>query len=317
MWLDRGWISIGAREESIVRLVARAVCLQAAVVQDRLGEILLAAADTGLSVCLLKGAALEPWIYPGPGFRPMGDIDLLVAPDEQSRFEAILRRHDYVQRSHLPASFYADHHHSMPFWNKQHGFWIEVHTRLFPAVADAFRKQQEAFNYGGIITHRLNAHAQALYTAAHWAYTFPGDKGLIGLIDLGLLLQNAGMPDLRRYQLRERDRDWLLRALSTACALLPSTTTAVDARPRAGPEAVRRRLLLVLGNKYVIDDKPYTRWNSSTVVADYWCALMNTNKPTAALGRLPWWFLFPPRSTNRFSPALAWQRMSRLWRQQF
>ena len=78
----------------------------------------------------------------------MGDIDLLVTEQEQDPFEGILRSKNYLQRSACPPSYYTDHHHSMPFWHPRYGVWIEVHTRLYPDVANVFREQQETSRFG-------------------------------------------------------------------------------------------------------------------------------------------------------------------------
>lgn len=315
MWLEQGSLVLETAEQRTLRIAGRAVSLQARATRDDLGELLVAANDAGISVCLLKGAALEPWVYPGPGYRPMGDIDLLVAEHEQGHFEAILRSHDYVQRSEYPPSYFTDHHHSMPFWHPRYGVCIEVHTRLYPEVANVFREQQETFDYDGVVTGRLNAPAQILYTVSHWAALFPGRKGLIALLDLGLLLRLYGMPDIQLYQLKPDQRKWLERALETACAMLPGKTEAPRAYPETRLEEARCHLLRALARNYIVDGSTYTRWSSSAVIANHWDALMNTTSPAIALGRVPWWFLFPPHSRHRFHPGFLLQRICRLWRQ--
>jgi hypothetical protein len=314
-WLEQGSLVLGTAEQRMLRIAARAVALQARAVREHLGELLAAADNAGVSICLLKGAALEPWVYPGPGYRPMGDIDLLVAEHEQGHFEAILRSKNYVQRSAHPPGYYTDHHHSMPFWHPRYAIWIEVHTRLYPEVANVFRGQQETFDYDGVVTSRLTAPAQILYTVSHWADPFPGPGGLIALIDLGLLLRRYGAPDIQHYHLKPDQREWVQRALETACSLLPQKTGLTPAYAGTRLEETRCHLLRAIARNYVVDGSAYTRWSSSAVIANHWYALMNTTSPALALGRVPWWFLFPPHSTNRFHPGFILQRLSRLWRQ--
>jgi len=314
LWLEQGSLVLGTAQRRMLRMAARAVALQARAVRKHLGELLAAAGNAGVSVCLLKGAALEPWVYPGPGYRPMGDIDLLVTNQEQKPFEGILRSMNYVQRSGCPPSYYTDHHHSMPFWHPRYGVWIEVHTRLYPDVANVFREQQETFDYDGVITGRLKAPAQILYTVSHWADPFPGPGGLIALIDLGLLLRRYGPPDLQHYLFKPDQQKWVRRALKTACAMLPRKTEVSRADPGIRIEEARCHLLHVLASNYIVDGNAYTRWSSSAIIANHWNALMNTTSPAIALARVPWWFLFPPRSVNRFHPGFILQRASRLWR---
>jgi hypothetical protein len=314
-WLEQGSLVPETADQGTLRIAGRAVTLQARATREHLGELLVAAEDAGVSVCLLKGAATEPRVYPGPGYRPMGDVDLLVAEQAQGDFEAILRRNNYVQRSDNPPGFYTRHHHSMPFWHPRYGVWIEVHTRLYPDVANVFREHQEIFDYDGVLTRRLSAPAQMLYTVSHWADPYPGSGGLIALIDLGLLMRLSGTPDIERFQLTPDQREWVQRALETACAMLPRNRDLPPAYPRTRLEATRCHLLRALARDYIVDGRTYTRWSSSAVIANRWNALMNTTSPAIALGRVPWWFLFPPRGCRRFHPGFIVQRASRLWRQ--
>jgi len=55
-----------------------------------LGEILAAYNAAGIQALVLKGAALSHLIYPEPGLRPMGDLDLLVRKAEAWRGQSLL-----------------------------------------------------------------------------------------------------------------------------------------------------------------------------------------------------------------------------------
>lgn len=50
-----------------------------------LEKVLHTLSDQGISVLLLKGAALGPAVYGNPALRPMGDLDLLVRPADAPR----------------------------------------------------------------------------------------------------------------------------------------------------------------------------------------------------------------------------------------
>lgn len=308
---------VSVENEAILRLGARAAALQGANLRERLAHIVACAARQDISVCLLKGAALEPWLYPGPGFRPMADVDLLVEAALQQRFERLLAALGYVQR--LPAPhmhFSADHHHSMPFWHPHHATWIEVHTRLSPPLANALLADQEPFDYHGVEVRRLRARSQICYTVAHWAQLFPAQAGFVALLDLVLLLRRAAPPALDAYELDVSQRAWLGRALSTACSLLPEPVTLEGKSPPRGLACRRGRRLSRLAARYVLDDEPFGRWRSPGVATGRWQALMDTPSSALALLREPWWIVFPPREEGRFSPSLLWSRMSRLWRRE-
>lgn len=316
LWLDQGYAELDKSPQASVCLAAQGACIHARTVRNHLEELLVATSKAGISICLLKGAALEPWLYPQAGFRPMGDIDVLVTGHQQEAFETILRKHGYRQQSARPASYYSHHHHSMPFRHEKLRVWIEVHTRLYPDIANTLRLHQEPLEFGDASCQRLTAHAQALYTVAHWADPFPGSKGLIGLIDLGLLVKASGMPDMLAFHFDAAQKDWLLRALDIATTLLPVNTTTPNNSQHSSLDKIRKNLLRTLANDHVLNSHPDTRWRSQATIATCWEALMNTSNPAIALGKLPWWLLFPPGDTRRFSPVLLGRRLSRLWRTQ-
>jgi hypothetical protein len=304
---------LNADECRVVNLAARAATLRAENLRERLANIVHHADGRGVPVCLLKGAVLEPWLYPGPGFRPMADIDVLVKPTLQPRFEALLAEQGYVQRSNFPPEAFTHHHHSMPFWHPEQGIWIEVHTRLYPEAANVLLEEVEPFDYRGTIVNRLRASAQIVYTVAHWAGRFTASQGFVGLLDLAFLLRQSGLPDLDHYDFDAPQRAWMRRALSTACSLLPPSAIPVNLVPPAGLERWRQLRLSSLCKCYVLDDEPFTRWRSPGFANARWRALMDTSSNLGALLREPWWCLFPPEE-GRFNPRTLYARVSRLWR---
>lgn len=87
-------------------LVANTLALEAAA---RLSAQLAAA---GVDVVALKGVALLTTVYPSPGARPLGDIDLWVRAGDAARAEGVLRQADYAdlphQRARGPQRFLAE-----------------------------------------------------------------------------------------------------------------------------------------------------------------------------------------------------------------
>ena len=59
-----------------------AVLLHFFTFREHLAAFLRTAADAGLGVIVLKGAALAETAYPRPGLRPFGDMDVLVRPSQ-------------------------------------------------------------------------------------------------------------------------------------------------------------------------------------------------------------------------------------------
>ena len=66
------------------------------ILRDALVELLRAAADAGMSVMPLKGAALTWAYYETSGLRPMSDLDLLVRPGDAEACGAMLRGLGYT-----------------------------------------------------------------------------------------------------------------------------------------------------------------------------------------------------------------------------
>lgn len=87
-------------------LVANTLALEAAT------KVSTQLAAAGVDVVTLKGVALLATVYPSPGARPLGDIDLWVRAGDAARAEAVLRQADYAdlphQRARGPQRFLAE-----------------------------------------------------------------------------------------------------------------------------------------------------------------------------------------------------------------
>jgi Uncharacterised nucleotidyltransferase len=100
-----------------------------------MSEILGACRGRVPPVTLLKGISISEQYYPLPHLRLMRDLDVLVDEAALPTVESILSTLGYRQQSHLPPTFYATHHHSMPFVHPARGLWVEVHRGLFPPAS--------------------------------------------------------------------------------------------------------------------------------------------------------------------------------------
>lgn len=70
-----------------------------------LHRILAGAAEAGIRVMPLKGAALVAWYYPVPALRPMSDLDLLVRPEDVTVMAALLGTLGYSAIPRAPSFF--------------------------------------------------------------------------------------------------------------------------------------------------------------------------------------------------------------------
>lgn len=181
----------------------RQAYLQAAASNLRLSHWLrrilesLAAAD--IPVVLLKGAHLAWFVYPHPGWRPMGDVDVLVQPADLARLRDVLAPlgihplPDYYQQVEQPMRHVS--------YATPRGVLFEFHTallnpswpvRLDPAALWAATRQVE---YEGMPARVLSPEHLLLHLCAHlFAHRALGR--LLGLCDIA--------ETVRRY----RELDW-------------------------------------------------------------------------------------------------------------
>lgn len=102
------------------------------VLEDRCRTLVRAASDRGIDVVLLKGAALALSVYDGFVDRPMGDLDILVAPDQATAAWELAREIGWQwQEAEYPAQRYAAHHHLPPLLDGAGGgARLELHAAL-------------------------------------------------------------------------------------------------------------------------------------------------------------------------------------------
>jgi hypothetical protein len=143
---------------------------------DAAVDALRACQRAGIDCTLLKGISTSEEFYPSGHLRPMGDIDILVAPDACSELESALlaggcRKHDDYADDQ-------DEHHGPPLHDVARDVWIEVHRSLFPrghelSAGNSFRENNVATNsvrffFHGLPAQRLVPELQLAYIAASW-----------------------------------------------------------------------------------------------------------------------------------------------------
>ena len=85
---DLGATEAGAELQQAYRLH----CLQAALSEKRIGQILRHLREAGVEPLLIKGWS-NARLYPEAGLRPFGDIDLVIRPEHFAIAESVIRRH--------------------------------------------------------------------------------------------------------------------------------------------------------------------------------------------------------------------------------
>jgi len=136
-------------------------------------------------ITLLKGCSVAREFYPERHLRVMRDLDVLVEAKDQPIIESLLFEIGFRQKSTNTAVYYLTHHHSMPFYHRPTGIWVEIHHGLFPQASrlsalpvfsrDNIAAESRLCQVDGIAVKRFTPELQIVYTASHWA---------LGLIDL-------------------------------------------------------------------------------------------------------------------------------------
>ncbi len=106
-------------------------------VYAELKTVLAALTRDGLSIVVLKGAALAELVYRHIGLRTMADVDLLVERKCLDRAGAILERLGFVpNESYRDKQWYREHHHHMvPYVTSDGSMTIEIHWHIIERTA--------------------------------------------------------------------------------------------------------------------------------------------------------------------------------------
>jgi hypothetical protein len=284
---------------------------------DALKTILDHAGDDH-GIGLLKGILFAFDFYPEPHWRPMGDIDLLAAPDKTAGLTELLHDLGYVNAAREDAEYFETHHHLMPFHLPGTNIWIEVHTGLFPERSglagpgpfDPARVHEHTrqIDFFGHPVSALTCEMQFFHTSAHWAEEIRLVGGLLGLLDIYMLLRKV-QSDL--------DWDWIFSQSGNPLHIAPGQL-ATGYLERAGllqlPGDVRASLrrfgklgraalkvhYSIIDRYLVLGQQPGNFMNRAN--------LLTTWKTTLHRGRNPlfpalvlWNIAFPEDEAERFS----------------
>jgi hypothetical protein len=225
-----------------LRRRARATEVRAGRAWEELEALFGALNRAGIEPVVLKGAYLARFVYPTPGLRPFGDLDLLVRPEDRERAAEALMALGY--RDYTPKGrdrvYLARHHHHWGFV-RQGALLVELHWALTPPSSTvqfdtaALFGRSRHLEVGERQARGLAPSDHFLYTAVHVAkhhFRVP----LRSYLDLALILREAGpldWPGLRtEAEARGAGVD-LAAVLATAEALrflaLPPAAAGLDA----------------------------------------------------------------------------------------
>lgn len=146
-------------------------------------EILREFETKQIPVLLVKGLAVESWLYEKPGIRPSGDIDLFIHPDDQSLalscmnsmgYELVSLSDRLTPGSRLNNQFKQTHKDFELYHNKSK-ISVELHWRLslindsFPLTFDDVWHSRNSFDIRGKSIQTLPQDMHAVFLCYHGA----------------------------------------------------------------------------------------------------------------------------------------------------
>jgi hypothetical protein len=164
-----------------------------AMLSRELDGVLAALTRAGVTVILIKGAALVKILYADPAERPMNDLDLLVRRDQIRPAVRALKAAGYQR---LMDNYIR--YHVLMLGGQGERVTVELHWSLvlnderFPALIDWFWHQSLPIDPSNPLTLTLSPTAQLLYLAVHMALQHGGRERLSWFYDLYLLITRQG-----------------------------------------------------------------------------------------------------------------------------
>lgn len=247
----------GAMPEPVrsrLRALAMMVEFRQAHLEGRLESALDALQRAGVRPVLLKGAALAATEYRSFSERPMGDIDLLVAPDKAAPARAALLQADWTEDPEAASpECYRDHHHLAPLEDGSgSGLGLELHTDLFfrghpfQPIGQVLRETAEKRRWRGRAILVPLAPQHLVYICLHFAWSHQLLRGAWrALRDVNVLLAAPAFDWEATLDLAKRTRArtscyWTLRLVSgvTGAPVPPSVLDRL--RPPGSPLLLER-----------------------------------------------------------------------------
>jgi len=178
-----------------------------------LGNVLHRFNQEGIPVILLKGAHLASFVYPSIGTRPMGDVDLLVHPEDLQHTTKIMLDLGYQSSAGmLDANKMTSVHHHLPGFLKSDSLSLEIHWSIVHpkgpfqiALNDLWAEAVEA-NLNENLALVLSPQHLFIHLCLH-AYANRFHHGLRALVDLSQVMRHHHEA-VRWEQLKETAQRW-------------------------------------------------------------------------------------------------------------
>jgi ABC-2 type transport system ATP-binding protein len=252
---------------------------------DDLGKLLDALSDSGISVIVLKGAALLEGLWRNIALRPMADLDILLRERQLERAQTILRNLGYNEcaTARTPEWYRTSHHHLVPYAQKETGTVVELHRGIVTPQsgatipAEALWRRSIQYRIAGKETRVLCSDDMLTHLCMHMACDDPFADKARSLADLVLLLKLMGREIDWGKVVSRAETPRMSRALyyplllaQERCGSMVSNDVMTDLRKKAGQSKATKVLLRHLMPLGLFKDVPgaglFPAW-----VVQRWC----------------------------------------------
>ncbi len=159
-------------------------------VYHELGGVLSALGCRGIRAVVLKGAHLAELVYGNPGLRTLGDIDLLVRPEDLDPTQQTLVALGYGPRPRPSVRVQCAYHKSLIPFEKPGAANVDVHWAIlerdvaFPVDLDGLWQRTKPINLAGTPAWGLCPEDLLVYLCLHVGYNHAFQIGLQPICDL-------------------------------------------------------------------------------------------------------------------------------------
>ncbi|MCC6318855.1 MAG: nucleotidyltransferase family protein [Gemmatimonadaceae bacterium] len=215
-----------------IERLSRVSGFTALMLEDRLRRLIAGLESEGIPAILLKGAGLALSAYPRFADRPMGDLDVLIAPEHSKRAWELALSQGWVWDEHeYPSSHYQAHHHLPPLFDAARtGVRLELHTALslsshpFSLSFEQARAVSRPISERSELTRVLDPEHQLLHLAVHFAWGHLASFGIWRLARDVAALAERGIDwqrvlELSRGYKAEFAMYWSLRLADLLCGV--------------------------------------------------------------------------------------------------
>jgi len=191
-----GFVNVPAFVVEALQDIYRKSALAAAVAHHEMETLVAQLAEQGIDVIVLKGAALSKWLYPQPGLRPFGDLDLLIHPTDRAAVSSLLNTCKYQEVNGMSVMYQSTFacetlfNRTIPPRQSVDLHWQILNRQFYRRRMrlDWFWEHTQPLISGPVTGRMFDPTAQSVYLALHLGLHHGNAPRLIHLYDLALLI---------------------------------------------------------------------------------------------------------------------------------